>query len=221
MEEIHIYHHLGLGDHIVCNSIVRNYAKFYKQVFLFVKPHNYENIKFMYRDLENINFLIGDDEFANSYIQKNNINLTKIGFEKMDIRYCNFDESFYQCVGLDFQKMWSDFHIERDSDKELEIFKSLGIEEGKYIFVHDLNGECKSKISSDMKIISGSKIDCGLFDLCYTIENANEIHLMESSIKCLIDHLDLKTNKLFYHRYIRNYPQHIEATSKLKWITYQ
>mgnify|MGYP003350965212 CR=1 FL=1 len=39
MKEIYIHHHLGLGDHIDMNGLIRFYiqAKDYKKVYLFVK----------------------------------------------------------------------------------------------------------------------------------------------------------------------------------------
>lgn len=39
MKEIYIWHHLGLGDHFHCNALVRNIAKDYDKVFLFVKKN--------------------------------------------------------------------------------------------------------------------------------------------------------------------------------------
>lgn len=80
MEEIYIYHHLGLGDHIICNSIVRNFCDSYDTVYLFVKPHNYKNVEFMYRDLTNITLIKGYDNFCENYIKRKNY--IKIGFDE-------------------------------------------------------------------------------------------------------------------------------------------
>lgn len=115
MKELYIYHHMGLGDHIICNAIIRNYAKENDMIHLFVKPHNHKNVSFMFRDLTNIDYIISDDSIAvwssnwrqspENYIKDNNItNLLKIGFEKLDISRYKFDESFYNCIGMDFNK---------------------------------------------------------------------------------------------------------------------
>ena len=45
---IYIYHHLGLGDHIICNGLVRFLQKKHNQVSLFCYQHNIENVSFMY-----------------------------------------------------------------------------------------------------------------------------------------------------------------------------
>jgi hypothetical protein len=68
MNEIYILHHLGLGDHISCHGIVRYFCEQYKKVYLFVKEHNFENVRFMFNDIKNIEFIKGDDEFAQKYL---------------------------------------------------------------------------------------------------------------------------------------------------------
>ena len=35
MNSVYIYHHLGLGDHIIANGMVRTIAKQYEIVYLF------------------------------------------------------------------------------------------------------------------------------------------------------------------------------------------
>jgi len=220
MKELYIYHHLGLGDHIICNAIVRNYAKENDKIYLFVKPHNLSNVSFMYRDLKNIEYIVGDDAVAEKYISDNHItNLLKIGFDKLDPNI-RFDRSFYICAGVEFEKRWTDFYVERDMEREKALFNKLGLKENEYLFTNDdhKRGHVipKHKYRQDLPVIT-SEIDCPLFDLCYIIENAAEIHLMESSIKCLAENLDLKTDKLFYHIFVRSYPPNIQLTPKREW----
>jgi hypothetical protein len=218
MEEIYIYHHLGLGDHIICNSIVRNFCDSYDTVYLFVKPHNYKNVEFMYRDLTNITLIKGYDNFCENYIKRKNY--IKIGFDELD-RSISFDKSFYKQSNLHFEMKWSDFHIERDYEKENKLYRELiNIE---YIFVHDdIDRGFKVRedlLPKDIKIIRPS-MEYDFFDYCKIIENAKEIHLMESSYKCLVEHLNIKSKRLFYHTYIRNYPKNIRVSSKYNWIEY-
>ena len=49
-----IHHHLGLGDHIVCNGLVRNLIQKNQIYGIFVKKHNVDNVMFMYKDLKNL-----------------------------------------------------------------------------------------------------------------------------------------------------------------------
>ena len=62
----YVYHHLGLGDHIICNGMVRYFKEIYGKIKVFCKPHNYKNVEYMYRDDDNIEVLsIGEDSDVN------------------------------------------------------------------------------------------------------------------------------------------------------------
>lgn len=218
---IYIYHHLGLGDHIICNAIVRNYAKNNDLIYLFVKPCNFDSVSFMYRDLNNIKFLIGDDNFAEKYIKDNNItNLLKVGFEKLQIKRNIFDESFYEIANIPFEKRWTDFYLPRDTEKELEVFNGFGVKENEYAFIQI---DSKRSISIDMsKIKSGLEIvtsenNIKFFDMCYLIENAAEVHSTESAFRPLIEHLNMKTEQLFLHKSSRSSVQ-LSPTIRKKWF---
>jgi hypothetical protein len=69
----YIYHHLGLGDHIICNGLVRSLIKSTENYKMFVKPHNLVTVSFMYKDLKNLSFLVGDDSYSNNFIRNNNM----------------------------------------------------------------------------------------------------------------------------------------------------
>ena len=49
-----IYHHLGLGDCIECNGMVRFYCEKYQEVEILCKDKYYEMVEYMYRDLSNL-----------------------------------------------------------------------------------------------------------------------------------------------------------------------
>ena len=49
-----IYHHLGLGDHIICNGLVRRLINNNETFGLFVKKQNVKNVEFMFKDLKNL-----------------------------------------------------------------------------------------------------------------------------------------------------------------------
>ena len=38
-----IYHHLGIGDHIICNGLVRNFYKKHECIDLFCYNYNEKN----------------------------------------------------------------------------------------------------------------------------------------------------------------------------------
>ena len=161
-------------------------------------------------------------EFAEDVI-KDKKNVLKINFVGKELD-CNFDEYFYRSINMDFEKMWTDYYCKRDMKSEKQLFDDLNLIEGEYIFIQeDVSRNIlidRNRIRTDLKIVE-SDIKYSIFEYQYILENAKEIHLMESSFKCLVDHLDIK-GILYFHKYMRYYPKHIESTIRnIKMITYE
>jgi hypothetical protein len=209
----YIYHHLGLGDHIICNGLVRSLIDYNQEYKMFVKSHNLESVSFMYRDLNNLSFLVGDDLFAKNYLQKNNIhrdNLIIAGFNRHPMSK-SFDESFYLQNNLDFNNRWDKFHVKRDLDSENRIFESMELENNNYIFIHDdlernyIIDENIIDNKNSLRIIRPIKgLTNNIFDYCKIIANSYSAHFIDSSFRLLCDSLSLKTNKIFYHINMKN-----------------
>jgi hypothetical protein len=217
MSEIYLYHHLGMGDHITCHGLVRWHCQHYNKVNLFVKESNYKNVRYMYNDIENINLLIGDDNYAQNYLLQNKItNVKIIGFNNLSTSK-NLELQFYEMAGLPIDVKWNKFHINRNIQKEKEIFNQCGLEEQNYIFIHKGDYELKNEyIPNDVKVVEPK--DHGLFDWIYVIENAKEIHCIDSSFLCLVDCMKLRDNiNLYNHRYVRDYPEWIRLYTNKKW----
>lgn len=212
---LYIYHHLGLGDHISCHGIVRHFCEINDKVFLFVKPQNLENVKRMFLDILNLEFIVGDDKFTEDYILKNNIkNLIRIGFTLN--QHENFELQFYNMSNIPIDYKWSKFYVKRDMNKEIELFNSLNLTKNNYIFLHDGGYKIKSElINNDYPIIRPDSH--GLFDWMYVIENAKEIHCIDSSFICLVDCMDTGDIPLYNHRYVRNYPDYIRLYTNKSW----
>lgn len=203
----YIYHHLGLGDHIICNGLVRHIKKFEDVVYVFCKLHNTKNVEYMYRDNPNIKILsVGEDIDVISYINNNNIqnDIIVVGFtgENQD-EVSSFDEAFYFQHKIPFSKRFDDFYFERDFELEQNIVKELNPNNEKYIFTHNID---ISKINTNFKIID-NPVNYSIFNLISLIENAEEVHLMESSIKNLVNSYKMEKPKFFYHKYVRGYPE--------------
>jgi hypothetical protein len=215
----YIFHHLGLGDHIICNGMVRNYKQIYGKVTVFCKPHNFKNVEYMYRDDDNIIVLpIGEVWDIDSYILTNNIEKDTIRITA-DYSCSTFDESFYKQAGIPFEFRYSKFKFLRDLDKEEEIYHKLNPKNEKYIFVHDDFNRGflidNNKHRNDLKIIKNNS-DFNVFELMKIYENSEEIHFMESSISALINSYVMEKPKLFLHKYVRNYENYLHTKSKNK-----
>ncbi len=212
----YIFHHLGLGDHIICNGMVRHFTEIYGQVTVFCKPHNFENVKYMYRDNNNITVLpVGEVWDVDSYILSNNIEKDTIR-NTADYSCPTFDESFYRQAHLPFDFRYSKFYFLRDLDKENKVYTELNPNNEEYVFTH--GGVDLTKIRNDLKIID-NPVNYGIFDILKLIENATEVHIMESSIKCLVNSYIFEKPKFYYHQYIRGYDEYLNSKGKNNFVT--
>ena len=214
---IQIYHHLGLGDHIICNGLIREISKKFDVVYLITKEKYIKSVKYMYRDLHKIILVpVLNDDDANKKIDKN-IGLIKIGFDKFNRKYEVFDQSFYSQVGLDFSHRWKSFYFERNSTQEEHLYRILNPTNEPYIFIHDdpsrlLNIDFvkirtkykKIRIYDEIKKTKGKLLDeFTIFDYSMVLERASEIHCIDSSFKNLVDSMANIKAKLYFHQYVK------------------
>ena len=203
----YIYHHLGLGDHIICNGLVRSIINPFETYSMFVKPHNLSTVRFMYRDLKNLNFIVGDDNYVNNFIRENKLNNSNLivgGFYRHPMAK-GFDESFYLQNNIPFENRWSSFYVDRNLDSEKELFKKFDVVENEYVFIHDDHTRNynvdESKITNKELPIIRPKIGLtdNVFDYCYLMEHSRESHFIDSSFRLIFDSLKLRNTNIFYH----------------------
>lgn len=233
MNTLYIYHHLGLGDHIICHGIVRSICEKFdtKQHTLFLKPQFLTSVSFMYTDLTNLILLPfkTDTEIHNFLKNINNTEKLYIGHHHLAQFLKNgltFDEAFYKQVGLSFDKRWTNFKIVRDYNREKKLLSQTTIPD-KYIFLHDdlerkLIIDKKNILNKDLPILTPNlfKTD-NIFDFLTLIENAEEIHCMDSAFKLMIDSVCSDRENLFYHIHLSNNILKDPSTfskNKLNWI---
>jgi hypothetical protein len=174
---------------------------------MFVKKIYQTSVEFMYKDLKNLKFIsVEDDNEVNYWLELFQIkNIIKIGFENLNINIKDqyFDKAFYSQFNLPIETKWEKFYVERNLDREKELFDLLNLKKDEYIFLHE-DISRNFKINRDLiqnkhlPIISPHQTD-NIFDWYTVIENASEIHCICSSFKHLADSLELKSNKLYYH----------------------
>ena len=213
--QIYIHHHLGLGDHFHCNGVVRFLLKNRypnKQANLFAKKKYSQMVEFMYRDLEKLKIIsISDDdkkEFdeVNSYLKKDDI-LERIGFdyflENKD-KGKTIDMLFYEQLKINYSDRFKLTYWKRDNTKEENLYNQL-VKKKDFVFIHDDPGRnfiiSEKNISKEFQIIKNS-YQYSIFDYCKIIENAKEIHVMESSVRCMLEFLNTKNSKHFLYNFV-------------------
>lgn len=222
---LYIYNHLGLGDHIIVNSLIREIVKGQssRTFTLFVKFRNFESVKFMFSDLDNFTYCVvnNDDEVLKILSGIHKSKVIKIGFDNVTN---DFDKCFYRNFNVPFSKRFNSNLIRRDFNSEKALFDLLNLQGKEYVFVHD---DSTRDLVIDDSLIKGSNfliirpfITNTIFDWCKVLENAAEIHCICSSFKALVDSMQLTKPKLFYHHNLNSLkgPRNDTFTSSnLEW----
>jgi hypothetical protein len=213
----YIYHHLGLGDHIICNGLLRNIINQKHEYSLFVKPHNFESVKFMYRDLKNLHFILSDDKYCVEFL-KDKIDKIIIGFGSHP--GISWDEFFYFQHSIDFSERWNSFKIYRDNEREDYLYNKLNSKNEDFILIHAIGSDGidridYSVINNNFKRIYVKNYTNNIFDYLKLIEKAKEVHCIESSFHVLVDSMDLNNNLFFHNKNSRGFQHKIENKWKI------
>jgi len=215
---LYIYHHLGLGDHIICNGMVRHFCDIHDEIILFCHDHYKENIKYMYRDNPKIKIEPTTNEYMiNLFLSQTKQKYIKIGFEKLreyENSNLTFDQAFYDIAGLEFDIRFDKFFVQRDEKKESEAYEKNNPNDEKYIYVHDDPSRGftidSKKHRNDLKIIKNDK-NYNLFEMRKILESAEEIHTMQTGMLDLCNSIKLDKPSIFLHTYVRNYPDFVHS----------
>ena len=155
-------------------------------------------------------------KFIQNYLKKNSIDLKNfitIGFENYErIKSLNSDKKnpwpceiiFYKQFNIPFKKRFTESYWKRNKLTERKLFNKEIKKNEKYIFVHDdpkrnIYLKNMNKNNNYNKVVRNN-VKENIFDYAMLLENASEIHIMESSIRQILEVLKLKTKKLFLYK---------------------
>lgn len=212
--KLFIYHHLGLGDHLICHGIVRNKAAHYEHVRVVCKQHNAATVAWMFNDLPNVEVVAvaNDDEavarFRHHRGQGCAWPVLALGALSGDPSYSdtNYDQHFYRHADVDFDERWSGFKAGPSATQS-------PVPTAPYCLVHrDARMNITPFIRSKYPTVHIESGRPNLFDWWDVIHNASEIHCIPSSVYLLIDSIDpFPDIPLFLHKWCRGdvtYPTH-------------
>jgi len=207
-----ISHHLGMGDMIVHNGLVRHiykrdYRK-YKTIYLLCYKHNAENVSRMYDDLKKFALL----EISNEHEIGNAID-NFVG-DKEDFHLDQEGYALYDQIGDDAffinkkydKSIRKKFMIIRDYEKENEVYNSLISSVGEYVFVHDDHERGYRIPENKLPALPRVRIpkNIPLFDTLKVPENAKECHVISSAFVCLLQSMPSLNKNVTVHTSVRN-----------------
>lgn len=233
-KELYIYHHLGLGDHIICAGIVREYAKRYDYVYLFVKQHNKLTVNSIYYYDNNIVTVPLPSDTADAraveIINHGNKQTLVVGFGDLNTVE-PFDQQFYKLAGVDFSKRWSKFNYYRNEISELALLdKLLPKERPVAPFALRHHDVMRGYIIHEEKFTPGLPVvdlphlpGYSMTDYLALAACASEIHVIDSSFMFLLDSVSIceKEPPLYIHRYSRQNVDWNLPTLKKNWTILQ
>ena len=235
-DKLFIHHHLGLGDHLDCNGMVRYILENseHDKVVVFSKPNYFDMIEYMYRDTENIEVvkISKEDEYGDVKKALDDSKakyFVRIGHEYYPGKQAELSEDkncwefFYEQVEIPYSVRYDYFHVDRDPEEEQRVFDKLNPNNEPYIFIHEdaARGFTLDRdhfIDKNLKIIENDVTE-NIFHFTKILEEAQEIHCMESSFKTLIDFY-CKQDNLFYHDIRESQPLGQHSSPKWKVIKY-
>jgi hypothetical protein len=189
--------HLGLGDAIICNGLVRVLAERNSQIVLPVYHHNHASVTAMFSDLPNVMYqpVNADTNFPGAL----SIGVHNPGFGKGS---GSFDQEMYRLAGVDFEHRWSSFKLP-EAVKETQ----LEPPSEPYALIHQREGFLIRERPSKLKEVFVLPLTPCITDWVKMIASADEIHCIDSAFVHLVESVPSK-GKLFFHSYARpNYFQ--------------
>ncbi len=232
-DEIILYHHLGLGDHIICNGLVNYISNNFRRINIVVNDIFIDQIKYLYSENQVVNLLPVNvsgvnnaDEAVASFSIENNLDILKIGFEAEKNINKPFYKAFYKQLKIPYRVSYKYFKVPIELDHEEKLFQHLmgefNTNKRKYILFHNEASDEKFELNFNTKlpVISLSQehdIFNNMFYYRKVILNASEIHCINSSFVHYIDRIDTK-GKLFYHD-IRG--SRIKLKKKWSYVNYE
>ena len=132
----------------------------------------------------------------------------------------HYTHIYRDMLGLDYSARWTLCPIK---DNRFRTEQQLSIPPQPYAFIHDDVARrfviMNSYISSGLYIVHPvTPMFESILAYCDWIENAAEVHVMDSSFFHLTEQLDPK-GKLFYHRYVRPYtPVWQDYATRHEWM---
>jgi len=222
--EVVLHHHLGLGDHFVCNGLVHEAAKRHDKIHLPSKKRNFETVKCLYKDYSDIYVFQVENEYRDisEYCMKNKLPIIKIGFDYLLNSRAEPNVCFYEQAGLDYGLRYTSFKLPETIPNAQALYDKLVLSSVKYCLVHrqSSTGDFLINVNSALPIVEiESGMTNNLLDYVKIIQHAEEIHCIDSSVINLIDSIDTKTKKLYFHK-IKPDIQGFKYSNRWNIITY-
>ena len=203
-----VHHHLGLGDHFICNGLVHSIiGKFgCSALHLLTKPEYAVTVRKLYEDFPMIKIVELPEEYRRregDYSMMlsvmNSVPLLKVSF-RQDGR-SPFDLAFYRQLGIPFIHRWTEFRAPQRNEEAEVFFEKLAAPDRYCLIANQSSeGEVQLEAQSDLpRLHLKLGMTDNLLDWVEVMRRAEEIHCVDSAALHLVDSLNLRNTRLYYH----------------------
>jgi hypothetical protein len=215
----------GIGDIFFLQKAARHLMSCGHDVIWPIIP------QFMYikQYIKDIHFVNENEDFPHKEIYKTSESIIQPNFLYFAFDGCHIPlgvelmkAKYYlmRKMGFDIsQDDWKDYlFFERNHEREEACRRILGLDgDQKFIFVNNMFGSPPDIMMRDMELSTNLKVIIhrpehigmfNVFDFCWILENAEEIHTVETSMCYLIEKLNTKGKLNMYSRKIHGRQQH-------------
>ncbi len=223
MSKVCIVPHLGLGDMIILNGMVRVVCQANDEVMLFAKKAYVNSIRSLFHGIPNLRmkfvdecheFYANDCELIKRVVADMGYALLPMGVHTSeDWRSLDdiWSRALYRQVGLDPDLMYSEFHVSRNQDREAmmlaTVHKAVGM---AYVVVHDdpardfvIDRACLPPGLPVVHVDDKRWRSDNIFDYIQVIDNSVQFHGFDSCFMLLADFLHLGARN-FCHAYFKD-----------------
>lgn len=191
---IFLKNHLGLGDLILTNGMIRVLAERHGRVIVPAKTHNVATAMWMFSDDPRIEICMVDDE---QQMLKEARRWHSVGvglWSPRGLRTKHWDASFYEDTDVPYECRWTHF--------KMPPLPNIKLVNNTYVFLHE-----------DKKrgyFIHREVVSCGCFHYLPEpsqpfqnhipiLQNASEIHVIDSCFLCLADSIPTNATRHVLH----------------------
>ncbi|MGV8137966.1 MAG: hypothetical protein AB2L20_22375 [Mangrovibacterium sp.] len=197
--KIILHHHLGIGDHFVCNGLVNYLSLKFEKIYLICKDKHLPTISYLYADNNMVTLLpVYENEYRETlaYALSYKLPVLRVGFDQCNLS--DWNRSFYKQLQIPYKYRYTYFSIPKQLPQEL-----ISVPNEKFIAVHNQSSQCEFKIrlpTNITTVVYITKEACpNLLSFLPVLQNAEEIHCIDSAVFHLADGLTNITSKLYFH----------------------
>tara|TARA_B100001778_G_C18428716_1_gene556780 strand:- start:128 stop:868 length:741 start_codon:yes stop_codon:yes gene_type:complete len=234
-ESLIVYHHIGLGDIVICNGLVNYISTFVDNLYLVVDKKFEEQAKYLYSENSSVEIISDEpkgvndlNNFVETFASKNNLNILKIGWGAYVKKFGNipFYKAFYKQLKLPFSYSYKFFKLPTFNKSEnmltkhlLDVYKIRSEEKIKLVH-HEASDKTYSlDLDSNNAIFVTKETDIfnNIFLYREIAQKVDEIHCINSSFIHFIDRIE--TDAALYYHNIRG--SKLKLKKKWKVINYE